>query len=79
MMHSMTEHVCKLVLDKVDEIRLTGKEPSYIIVDHDSYYYLQESKQFIPSYMQKDLKLGDTIFGVRVASVRGGKPFLDVI
>lgn len=67
------------IFEKVSELRSKGIEPKFIILDHNSHYFIQNSNKYVPSFMQKDKKTGDTIFGVRVASVSGGIEFMEIL
>ena len=72
--------IINTIRDKVAELRVAGKEPKFVIVDQDTLYGLtKHGLPFIPAYLQPNTSKGDTIFGARVAIVRGSKPFLDVV
>lgn len=67
------------IKEKVNDMRSKGIEPKFIILDHNSNYFIQNSSKYIPSFMQKDKKTGDTIFGVRIAAVSGSDEFMEVM
>lgn len=65
--------------DKIMTLRVKGSNPKYIIVDQDTKMKLQASKHFIPALMQRNKRDGDTLYGVRVATVTGSIKFIDVV
>jgi len=70
-----------IIQDKIFDIRVKGKKPKFVVVDQDTLYKLaRHGDPFRPSFYNL-CSSGDedTIYGVRVATVRGSKPFLDVV
>jgi len=55
--------------------------PKYIILDSNSAWEIKNSKKFVPARNQNNGRDGDTIFGVRIASVKSidGEEFMEVV
>ena len=48
------------------EIRRTGEPPTKLLIDIESHRSLRDSRDFIPSYAQREPTAGDTIFGLQI-------------
>lgn len=73
----LEEHIKSLV----HEQRLWGNNPKYLIIDYDTEYKLSRSRDFIPAFMKRDVRDGDTIYGLRIAVVKPNiiRDFIEVL
>lgn len=74
------ESELRQILDMVLDMRSKGQEPKIIVVDQDTLRRIEaQGRPFIPSFAVLNGDKSDTIYGIRVATVRGNKKHIEVI